>query len=218
MRKVFLILIICSFFKTGISATKVKGYYISRDFDTVKVTFNIRILKMIREPDFEEMQLGVEFFDSLNQRHFLDPPLAREIYFECMGKRCRMLAVTFTKSRPNAFFLQLIKEGKLKLFKFYYKNEMNYKMQKDNGEHFQSSIRYMYSDVKRYYLVPSVNGVGASYGGSYTSTVKERDDPFADDMSVYLSDCPALSKKIEQLVYVREDIEKIVDEYNTTCK
>jgi hypothetical protein len=37
-------------------------------------------------------------------------------------------------------------------------------------------------------------------------------------MIIYLSDCPTVSKKVSEKVYKRDDIKKIVEEYNKVCE
>jgi len=208
MKKIIFALFIGIICLKNMEARDIIGYYISKSNDTLRVTFKIPIKFFSQEPNYERLQCKIKYFDSNKKKMILKPNMANEISFDYEGKKIRFL------SRPNDLdlyctifsdnsnlFLHLIKDGKLKLFKYYQTNNTlrynpstgmttgglqyifdNYIMQKGNEELF-------------------VTGLFS----------------FRKDMVDYLSDCPDLSRKIEDKIYRSYDIEKIIDEYNQSC-
>ena len=183
----------------------IPGYYITYSMDTMKVRFDINREKFPEETtlDFESIQSSIIAYDSLNNPKMITPTMAREISFTYLGVRTRMLAA----GRP-LLFLQIILDGKLKLFNFYMKT----KTQSPIGGPPGSSAMYTYEE-KQFMQKDS--------GDLFIPFKRQspfKRDPFAEDMSKYLSDCPELAKKIERHIYRRDDLKMIIIEYNNTCK
>lgn len=210
MRKVFLVLIIGLISLNNIEAKKIVGYFISKTNDTLKVTFNIPIKFFLQEPNYERLQWRVKYYDSTNRKKILKPDMAKEIVFDYEGEKVRML------SRQNnldlmgsifidnsSLFLQLIKDGKLQLFKYYKTNSSPGMYNASTG---MTTGGFSYTVEK--YIMQKNNG----------ELFKTRWLSFRKDMVNYLSDCPELAKKIEDKKYRSDDIEQIVDEYNKSCR
>lgn len=193
---VFVIGIICI---GELEAEKINGYYISKSNDTIKVTFNIPIYFKLSytRPDYALLQTKVKCYDlATNQKKKLNPYEVKEISFNYKGDDIKMLSrhdnleldgQNFSDDRR--VFIHLVKDGKLKLFRYYsssgYGNPSVASdiLQKENEELFR--IRFLF---------------------------------FKKDMVDYLSDCPELVRKIDEKTYKGNDIEQIVDLYNNTCK
>jgi len=176
--------------------------------------FNIPIKFLGQVPNFAKLKDEVKYFDSNNEKHFLIPDKALEVVFEYNGQKFRMLSRIDNLGLNGAFssnsriFLNLIKDGRLKLFEYYYSGSAGAPMMSAGGG------------------APMM--VGGSPGGC-NSILQKGDDPlfeisvslfnsFKKQTSDYFSDCPELSNKILNKEYRKEDIELIVDHYNMFCK
>lgn len=217
MKRLFLIIAVACFCISQSEAKfkHIDGYYISKSLDTVKVTFYIPIKKISNKLDYEELQLGVNCYDSINKIRLLTPARANEISFVYSGVRIRMLSRLFDY---NPVFLRLIEDGKLKLFKHYTKRivQGTYRMM------MPGDASHSIEGPKRTYtrIIKSMNYVlqkDTEIFFQYNDAHIFKKDLFSKDMIFYLSDCPDLAKKIEQHIYKRKNIEKIVEEYNNSC-
>lgn len=214
MKKSALIFTFLLFSLTTAYAKKIPGYYISNTHDTVRVLFNIPIKFLAQVPNFAKLQDEVKYFDSKNEKHFLEPDMALEMVFEYNGQKFRMLSrndnlgLNGSFSSNNRIFLNLIKDGRLKLFEYYYSGSAGTPMMSAGGG------------------APMM--IGGSPGGC-NSILQKGDGPlfeisvslfnsFKKQASDYFSDCPALSNKIQNKEYRIDDIELIVDYYNRNCK
>lgn len=210
MKKIYLILVVGFICLNQLQAKKIPGYFIANSNDTVNVTFNIPIRFFGKEPNYERLQWKIKYYDSGHTKQLLKPGMASEISFICNDKRIIMLSrknnlglVGSIFNDNSIVFLQLIKDGKLKLFKYF---KTNNSPGMYNGSAGMMMGSYSYSVEK--YIMQKDNG--DLYKTHWLS--------FKNDMKYYFSDCPDLAKKIEDKVYRSDDIEQIVDEYNLTCK
>jgi hypothetical protein len=210
MKKVFLIIIIGLISLNQLEAEKITGYFITKTNDTLKVTFKIPVNFFSQEPNFEKIQWKITYYDSINQKQILKPNMAKEIVFDYDGENIRMLSrqnnlgLIGSIFIDNSYvFLQLIKDGKLKLFKYYKTNSSPGMYNSSTGA---MTGGYSYT-VEKYIMQKGNEGL-----------FKTRWLSFKKDMADYLSDCPELAKKIEDKIYGSDDIELIVDEYNRSYK
>ncbi|MFA5974032.1 MAG: hypothetical protein WC780_16920 [Lentimicrobiaceae bacterium] len=210
MKKVFLILTIGLICLNNIEAKKIIGYYISKTNDTLTVTFNVPIKFFSQEPNYERLQWKIKYYDSTNQKKILKPDMANEIIFDYDGEKIRMLSrqnnldlIGSFFIDNNSLFLQLIKDGKLKLFKYYKTN---------NSPGMYNASTGMTTGGASYTVEKYIMQKGND------ALFKTRWLSFRKDMVNYLSDCPDLAKKIEDKIYRSDDIEQIIDEYNRSCK
>lgn len=230
MKRVFYVLIIPFICQCQLHAEKAPGYYITKSKDTMKVEFYIPTTKRFsKKPDYEKMQAYVTYYGEQGKAHTLLPDQVREISFEYLGVKDRMIASernfgmyegVFIAHGP--VFLRLIKDGKLRLFKHYTKEKRarNYASGEGYGTAGQATggpgITYSEEvDVKveNYIFQKDTSDF---FQTKYRFSLIKRDQ-FKRDMSAYLFDCPILVKEIQAGKYRRWDIEKIVDEYNKTC-
>jgi hypothetical protein len=135
--------------------------------------------------------------------------MANEVGFDYGGQKIRILSrqnnlelqgSLFTNN--SWLFLQLVKDGELKLFKYYSTNSSPGMYNASTGG---MTAGQTYS-VEKYVMQKGNNEL-----------FKTRWLSFRKDMVEYLSDCPELAKKIKDKIYRSDDIEQIIDEYNKSC-
>jgi hypothetical protein len=104
------------------------GYFISNSNDTSYVKFKVVTELLSSHPDLQTIQIYVRYLDARNKIQVLKPIEAKEIFFTHEEGNVRML------SRPNKhalsgnfrgdnswLFFHLVADGKVKLFRYYYK-------------------------------------------------------------------------------------------------
>lgn len=194
---------------TNSQAKKNPGFYINKDGDTVYVKFNVAVSLFRQEAKIDRIQEKIRFYDSLNNTHYLKPEHASEVVIISSEDTIRMLSRANNLGlgsflSRNGIFLRLIKDGKLKLFKYY--------------ESKSSAPGYNHS----------TNTMSGGYTYETQCYVLQKDNEplfrtmnpvsFGNDMANYLSECPELVIKIEQKQYQKNDVPLIVDEYNKKCR
>lgn len=209
MKKLYLIAAMILFGLNQIEAKKIQGYFISKSQDTTYVTFRIPVKLFSGEPNYEALQWKVKYYDLNDEKITIKPAATREIAFDYDGQKVRMLSrVNNLGLVGNIFidnsylFLHLISDGEMQLFTYYY-------TQRTGGGY-------------------GANGM-ATGGGSYTveKYVMQKKGgqlyraawiSFRKDMMDFISDCPALVKKIDDRQYRSGDVQLIVNDYNRNCK
>ncbi|MEQ8238466.1 MAG: hypothetical protein RIA69_04595 [Cyclobacteriaceae bacterium] len=208
MRKIVILITIGLILTFKLEAKKIEGEILFAD-DTITVTFNIPIKFFTQEPNYEKLQYKIKYFDSTGKKIVLRPDNAKEIRFKYDNENVRMLSRHNSLGLGNIFsmstniFLKLETDGKLKLFNYYY-------TQSSPGMHNASTGAmtggYSYS-VERYILQ---KGDG--------ELKRPKSLTFKKDMVEYFSDCPALVEKIESKDFRKNDLEFIVNYYNSNCR
>jgi hypothetical protein len=198
MKKAIFILALFFGFTQFSNAKRIKGYYILKSNDTVKVTFNVPIKLITREPNFRRLQLKIKYYTGFGKnKEAVNPREISEVGFYYDGQNFKLQPcrnnLKLAKSSLEWIFLQLDREGKLKLLIYIHSfwhwggvlnTSETYILQKGDGDLFMPRIVF-----------------------------------FRKGMVEYLSDCPEIAKKIDERVYDAGDIQKIVYEYNkSTCK
>lgn len=214
MKRRTLIFVFLFFLLTNVNAKKISGYFISNTHDTVRVLFNIPVKFLMQEPNFVNLQKKVKYFDSKNIKQVLYPDMALEVVFDFEGQKYRMLSrnddlgLNSMFSSDNRIFLNLIKDGKLKLFEYHYSGTAGAPMMGAGGG------------------APMMAG-GSPGGSNYILQKGEGSlfeisvslfNSFKKQASEYFADCPEVLKKIQDKAYRKDDMELIVDDYNRNCK
>jgi len=184
------------------AAPNPKGMII-RDTDTLHVTFIIPVTG----PNYPNLQDSVRYLDALDNECYLSPEDAKEYCFEHKGKLIRMVSCVNTlsldPSRPLQIFLHLVLDGPLKLFKHYTRGTSG-----APGSATQGGAPAMY---------------GSGQSNTYLLKMNVEDMVYYDDMNfkkdipVFFEKCTTLVKMIEDKIYLKRDIEEIVNYYNTKC-
>jgi len=187
-------------FVNNIYSQIVKGYCIYNNGDTADIFLNNSKGLFKTGISIESLQYRVKFYDSNNLKKILKPYMAKEISFILNGERIRMLSRQMPSGR--ILFIQLISDGKLKLFKVYKTRQTV----SGGGMYGAPMVSGSYT-VEKYYLQKNDEELFKPLGIS-----------FRKEMMLFLSDCPNLAKKIEQKVFSIENLEHIVYEYNETCR
>ncbi|MBN1197854.1 MAG: hypothetical protein JXA23_00785 [Bacteroidales bacterium] len=122
----FILTLLLVFFAISTFAAKKKGWYITPAGDTIQTTFRIPVNLFARAPNFEQLQWKVKFTDDFGRSGILKPDQAREFSFLFRSLPVKMIAMPNILHASNAganpepvIFLQLVKEGKSRLFRFY---------------------------------------------------------------------------------------------------
>jgi hypothetical protein len=141
---------------------------------------------------FDMLQKRIKCFDANHKKIILKPDQTEEICFDYKGEKIRMLSRPFDTNfdilSGSKSFLRILIDGKLKLLKYY----------RNGGAAGLLEKYVMQKGNEKLFKVSILS--------------------FKQDMTTYLSDCPSVSKKIEEKVYKKDDVEQIVDEYNKICK
>jgi len=198
MKKIIFCILIIHVFSVGyLKAENFEGFIITKNNDTLKATFDIPVLLFTKKIQFERIQSSIKVFDKNNESRKLNPKLVKEIVFTYQNKKVRMIS-KHTKIEEDSvyIFYRLLIDGKLKLYKYYY-----------------------------YVASPGMNGM-VGFGGVASDFILEKEGgklfsprslSFRKDMNEYITDCGELMKKINDRVYGRDALEKIVTEYNNKC-
>jgi hypothetical protein len=208
MRKIVILITIGLILTFNLEAKKIEGKIFFAD-GTVDVTFNIPIKFFTQEPNYEKLQYKVKYFDSTGKKFVLRPDNAKEIQFKYDFENVRMLSRYNSLGLGNIFsmstniFLKLEIDGKLKLFKYYYTQSSPGWYNASTGA---ITGGYSYS-VERYILQKG-----------YGELKRPKSLTFRKDMVEYFSDCPSLVKKIESKDFRKNELEFIVNYYNSNCR
>jgi len=181
----------------SIHAKKIEGVIVFSD-KTANVTFDIPSTALIGfDPDFAHVQKGVTYYENGDKKK-LKPDDAKEIKFTIDGKEIRMLS---TVKDDKDLFLQIIIDGNLKLFNFH-------SSQYTGGAPGVGGAPMAGSNI-------SVDNYLFQKGGG--DLMKFKGFSFRKKMVEYLSECPKLCEKIENKEFRSDDLEKIVNYYNSNC-
>jgi hypothetical protein len=193
-------------FKQISSKETIDGYYINLKGDTVQANFVVAVTLVDKVIKFYKLQEGITYLDAENKKQHLSPSSAKEfvLYFnndtiQFLSRYVDLTKFGGTLVEDQLFlFLKLEKNGYHKLFKFF----------ADGGGDESPDGRY-HPDVKY------------NINGKFDYCLQKGDEPVIGlgmlskkQFSEYYFGYPELMKKIKDKVYKKEDIEKIVDEYN----
>ncbi len=214
MKKITLLIVLALIFAFSAEAKKIKGRIIL-EYDTLEVTFKIKVNFFTQTPNFELLQYKVIYFDDAGNKKVLLPQYCKEIQFTHETVKVRMLSRQNTlglggKLFPKTHvFLRLHIDGPMKLFNYY----------------FTASTPTMMGGG----MVGAPMMSGAMVGAiSYSadSFILQKDDEqmirpspisFRKDLMLYFSDCPELSQKIESKEFRSGEIVQMVKFYNSNC-
>lgn len=201
MKKLFTLIILLTSILFSANASKIKGIIITKK-DTQHVNFIIPFTGV----NYTTLQKGVKYIDSLGIKHKLTPDEAKEIRFEYNGQLVRMLSRFDNLSysgRSTNIFLHLQIDGQIKVFNYYVQSGGTTYGGGASGGMPMMTAGYTYSK----YILQKENGDLVRYG-----TMN-----FKNNMPVFLKKCPDLVKMIQDKLYQRGDIERIINYYNTSC-
>ncbi|MEO7990788.1 MAG: hypothetical protein ABI663_14665 [Chryseolinea sp.] len=182
---------------------KVLGTIISKG-QSNDVMFEIKLAaSMPGEPNFEQLQHKIKYYDESGKKQTLGPEDADEIRFRYGGEEIRMISCANTPdteaffSSSTRIFLKLQIDGPLRLYQFYAKQG--------------TAPNYP-------------GGTGMTYM-AYSFIFQKGNGPlkqpvnlgFKKDMLEYFSDCPALRERIESKDLWKEDMEAMTTYYNQKC-
>lgn len=201
------VLVILVIAHSSLEAKKVDGKIVYEN-DTVDVTFIIPVKLLSQEPKYERLQYKIKFYDPSGKKVILKPDQAKEIQFTYGSEKIRMLSRRNSLQTGIIFsasvniFLKLEMDGELKMFSYYFTQNSPGMYNASTG---MVSPGYTY-DVERYILQKEDAELKSLKGLS-----------FRKDMMEYFMDCPALSRKIEDRILKKSDLEAIVRFYNSNC-
>lgn len=177
--------------------------------DTLDVTFNIPVRLTTREINYDRLQFEVEYFDVKGKKVSIWPGEAKEIRFRYNRENIRMI------SKPNSLglgdnlsnstniFLKIEVDGYVKLF--YYYNTYNTPNTINPFDATAIGVTSYHTDR---YILQKGNGELTKIKGS----------TFNQAMMEHFNDCPLLMQKIENKIFQKEDMESIVNYYNSQCR
>ena len=205
MKKVFFLISAFLLISFSANCKKIPGYIITHEADTLFTLMKVSVGWFSGNPSFNALQSKVIYYTEDGKKQVLRPADAREVGIIYKGDTTRFL------SRPNNLaistslfhddgyiFLKLEEDGLVKLF--------SYEVQNHSGGFgaagavASAAITYSYDRyVLQYNKLPLQQVRGIS---------------FRRDMMEFFSDCPELVEKIDQRIYRKQDLQKIVKEYN----
>jgi hypothetical protein len=208
MKKTFFLLVFGILSCSYAFAAKIDGYFITNKHDTVNVTFKIPVGFISQIPNYQSIQYKIKYYDKASGKKItLRPEDALEIGFRYGNVAIKMLSRSYSFSNnpfsnDGKIFLRLQIDGPLKMFRYYYT---------------QSSPGHF-------------NGATGAMTGGYSYNVEQYvlqrgDEPlkwprtwsFRKDMKEYFSDCPALVEMIDSKEFRKNEVEAIVEFYNSKC-
>jgi hypothetical protein len=200
IKKTFILITLLTSILLSANASEIKGIIITKK-DTLHVSFLIPFTGINRTT----LQSGVKYIDSLGIKCKLRPEDAKEFQFEYNGEKIRMLSrfdnLSYNSDGSSKIFLQVVIDGPIKLFNYYMKNSY---MSSPGGP---GSTTMMTSNTYSKYVLQK--GVG--------DLVLYSQMNFKNEMPIFVKKCPDLVRLIQDKVYGRGDIERIVNFYNTNC-
>lgn len=200
-----LLTIVGLIFTLNSEAKRIKGE-IFYENDTISVTLKIPMKLFTNEPNYETLQNKVKYFDSSGIKKILKPDQAKEVRFDYEAENIRMISSINSLKLGNVFsnnsniFLKLEIDGPIKLFNYYYSQTSPGMYDGPNG---MVSVGFTFNVEK--YVLQKGNGELKRHKGL----------TFRKDMMEHFKDCPELLKKIENKEFRKNDIESIVEYYNT---
>lgn len=193
MKKSLFILAVIFFSSINVFAAElVKGKILTSN-DTLDVTFKISVDVISKEPNYMKLQEMVQYYNAAGKLCVLSPAAAKEIQFTYKGVEIRMLSRFLRNGIFQYTFLKLIIDGDVKLFNYYYQAASN-----TGGGSYQMNVYVLQKDADNLVAVNVMS--------------------FKEDMSAYFSECPVLAEKIEDKTYRLNDMETIVQYYNSNCR
>jgi predicted Zn-ribbon and HTH transcriptional regulator len=208
MKYLTALVIITLIITTNLEAKKIEGIIYSEN-DTTNVIFSIPFRFLKKEPNYEKLQYKAKYWDSNGEKITLRPHHAKEIQFKHNHETIRMLSrhnslgLLHPFSKSSNIFLKLKIDGTQKLFHYYY-------TQHAAGTNYNSSGMpsggYSYS-VERYVLQKGDEQIKRPSGLT-----------FKKDMKEYFKDCKALVEKIDNKEFRRDDLDSMVEFYNSNCR
>ncbi len=186
----------------GVAATgkEMPGYYINLSNDTVKVNFRIMMELFSNEINFSSVQCGVRIYNENRKKVLLKAEQMKEIHFDYKNKHYKFVSLPNTLQscqcyNSSKFLLQQISDGDLKLYSYH-----------SHSQSMSGSANHHYSQ--------EINVLQKKDGSLFTVEYFF----FKKSMSEYLSDCPEIVTKINDKTYGRDDLMKIIADYNQNCR
>lgn len=200
MKKIFSFITILFLVSFPTYASQVKGMII-RKTDTLNVMFIIPFTGI----DCSDIQYGIKYIDNSGNKVKLKPSDAKEVRFEYESDTIRMLSrfdnISYNSDGSEKIFLKLEIDGTIKLFSYFVSHSY---MSAPSGP---GGIGMMYSSTSHKYVLQK----------GYADLVQYSKINFKDDLPVFLKKCPDLVKMIQNKVYIKSDIERIINYYNYNC-
>jgi hypothetical protein len=193
-RKILLSCFLILSITVSLRAMKIQGIIINRN-DTSSVTFNIPTNARQTEPNFQNMQRSIKYYDINGKKKILKPKDAEEVQFTMNNKLIRILSRKMNFNTNNrsfldsVMFLKLEEDGYLKLFSFHLldMNNMN--------------------SNKRYLLQKGTDEL------KWVNNVRIK-----KDLIEYLSECSSVVEMITEYNFFLKGLNPIVSHYNTNCR
>ncbi len=185
------------------------GYYITDKGDTVKLTLDIPV-KLSGEINFYKMQSGIEYQDKFGIQSLVNPFFAKEVGFTLDNKAYKMVALiqdslfrNDEKYANTGFkFVQLVVEGKVKLFRFIDTKTTVYGS--PDGHHGGGTFE---GEGRPVYFLE----------GTDRKPRQVIKDNFPKVPLDFFKDCTSIKMRIAADYYKYKDIERMVRDYNNTC-
>jgi hypothetical protein len=206
-------LLILFFVVLNVQAIKAKdalGYYITNELDTIKVIFDVPFDIALGEPSYEKLQSKIKYWDSQNKKQTLKPEMATEVHFNCNGKEVTLITLkkSSTLSENESIFLHVLKDGEVRLLKYYKTIIPNYYKPKVPNLP-EQEIQLTKTDLK------ILNMDGEYFIQRNQAELQHIEKAnFVEEILDVVYDCTELVKKIEDKKYKFRDLEKIIEEYN----
>lgn len=199
--KHFLFLFFFLFALNKTNAKEVSGYYINLSNDTIKINFKITMELFSDEINISSIQCGVMMYNEKHKKVYLKPEAIKEIHFDLESKHYKFVSLQNTLQLCQCFYsskflLKQIIDGDLKLYTYHLNSQ-------SGGQ--SAGQTTMYSGEVNILQKKD----GALFKIDYFS--------FKKSLSEYLSDCPELVQKIQDKIYGKDDLLKIVSDYNQNC-
>ncbi len=200
--KYILIVLILVLSNSKTIAKEIPGYYINLTGDTVKINFKITTETLSSEINYSSLQCGVMMYNEKHKKVYLKPDEIKELHFDYENEHYRFVPFDQDLKLCSCFYsdkylLRQIMDGDLKLFKYTFHNQGGIQTGGRTGM-FSGEVNILQKQNGKLFKIDYFN--------------------FKKSMSDYLSDCPELVKKIQDKIYGKDDLSKIISDYNQNCK
>jgi hypothetical protein len=186
-------------------ARKLKGYVIYNNQEKVEVLMTVPFIKFSDKPDYLKMQTEVTCLQH-NKSIVVHPENALEISFTLDDEPIRMLSVENDLQLPGKkterVFIKLEVDGAIRLFRSYEVSSTPGMYNSPTGLTTGRNSR----TYDRYVLQRNSGSLTRLEGTS-----------FKKDAVEFFQGCPDIVSRIEEKELKKEDLKRIVREFNSTC-
>jgi hypothetical protein len=202
MKKITVIFLLMSLAISSYGQKLTKGMVIKGN-DSLHVDLKLPVIALTDKLSYVRIQKKIKYFNNNGEKVVLKAGEADEVQLYLRGDTIRMLTrvaplqVPCERCKASYVFLKLVRDGKVKLFKYSLEDQLNYNL---------ADIDVLQRTKYYYYYQKGIDKI-----------YSPNNFLFKKEMSKYFSDCDILVKKIKAKELRKKDEIEIVEFYNSNC-